>query len=322
MPYCTRCGKPIKEGERCSCTKKQVQLDTSNFSMFMHSLGQQMGIGDSNIDPVDKYERGKKIIPDNIVPNESEIPIRQYNLCTLRSRFKLMKAEGRLQLTNKRILFRAKGTSPVGGTTLQYEFAIDEIAGFQILRNFRFSIIDLLVAAGLATLVGGCANAMGVAFCEKMKTLGMILCCMLGILTAVPAFTVQKHYLAKCMILGAGVGFLVAIFRVSASEGLANSFTTLLVFIIALLLMVYVFVFSFKPNLEFHVRTKSGEAVIPVRRVEKSNHLFSNEVVEQYTGYNEVLPTDETEKAIREIGAMINDIQKLGDYGIAKWKTE
>ena len=49
---------------------------------------------------------------------------------------------------------------------------------------------------------------------------------------------------------------------------------------------------------------------------------LGNVIDAQYMGYNEVLPTDETEKAIREIGAIINDIQKLGDYGIAKWKTE
>ena len=71
MPYCTRCGKPIQEGEQCSCTKKLPQLDTSSFNMFMYSLGQRMGIGDPNIDPVNKYERGKKIVPDNITPNDS-----------------------------------------------------------------------------------------------------------------------------------------------------------------------------------------------------------------------------------------------------------
>jgi hypothetical protein len=37
------------------------------------------------------------------------------------------------------------------------------------------------------------------------------------------------------------------------------------------------------------------------------------------TGFAEVFPTKETEGAIREIGAMIGDIQKLGDLGIEKW---
>jgi hypothetical protein len=37
------------------------------------------------------------------------------------------------------------------------------------------------------------------------------------------------------------------------------------------------------------------------------------------SGFAEVFPTEETENAIREIGAMIIDIQKLGDFGIEKW---
>ena len=41
-----------------------------------------------------------------------------------------------------------------------------------------------------------------------------------------------------------------------------------------------------------------------------------------FTGYNEVLPTEQTNKAIREIGAMISDIQKLGDLAVEKWKED
>ena len=35
----------------------------------------------------------------------------------------------------------------------------------------------------------------------------------------------------------------------------------------------------------------------------------------------ELLPTAETETAIQEVGAIINDIQRLGDYGIEKWRS-
>jgi hypothetical protein len=37
------------------------------------------------------------------------------------------------------------------------------------------------------------------------------------------------------------------------------------------------------------------------------------------SGFAEVIPTDETDNAIREIGAIINDVQKLGDMGVEKW---
>ena len=35
----------------------------------------------------------------------------------------------------------------------------------------------------------------------------------------------------------------------------------------------------------------------------------------------ELLPTAETETAIQEVGAIINDIQRMGDYGIKKWRS-
>ena len=148
MPYCTRCGKPIQEGERCSCTKK----NGLNFKFSSDSTAGSLSFGSAGRNPDVQYERGQKIVPDNIAPNESEIPVRQYNLCVMRSRIKGARAEGRLQLTNKRILFRAKGTAPVGETTIQHEFSIDEVAGFQIVRNFRFSILDLLLIFALSVL--------------------------------------------------------------------------------------------------------------------------------------------------------------------------
>lgn len=81
--------------------------------------------------------------------------------------------------------------------------------------------------------------------------------------------------------------------------------------IFGVLLAACVFAFAFKPNMEFLVRTKTGEAVIPIRCEKTGFAALGNVIDAQYMGYNEVLPTDETEKAIREIGAIINDIQNL-----------
>ena len=77
------------------------------------------------------YERGMKIVPDCISADEGEIPIRQYVVAKLRTLHKLNWAEGRLQITNKRVIFRAPGHALMGRTVLQHEFAIDEIAGVE-----------------------------------------------------------------------------------------------------------------------------------------------------------------------------------------------
>ena len=171
MPYCTRCGKPIQEGERCSCTKK----NGLNFKFSSDSTAGSLSFGSAGRNPDVQYERGQKIVPDNIAPNESEIPVRQYNLCVMRSRIKGARAEGRLQLTNKRILFRAKGTAPVGETTIQHEFSIDEVAGFQIVRNFRFSILDLLLIFALSVAIGYIGVGPGGFLGRTLKAFGQLL---------------------------------------------------------------------------------------------------------------------------------------------------
>ena len=103
------------------------------------------------------------------------------------SRIKGARAEGRLQLTNKRILFRAKGTAPVGETTIQHEFSIDEVAGFQIVRNFRFSILDLLLIFALSVAIGYIGVGFGGFLGRTLKAFGQLLVYVLALAVAVPA---------------------------------------------------------------------------------------------------------------------------------------
>ena len=48
------------------------------------------------------------------------------NLALLRTRLKFMKAEGRMMVTNRRVLFRAAGTSLTGNILQEHQFNLDE----------------------------------------------------------------------------------------------------------------------------------------------------------------------------------------------------
>ena len=80
--------------------------------------------------------------------------------------------------------------------------------------------------------------------------------------------------------------------------------------------------FSFKPNLDFQVCSKMGSGVLHLRCERGGFAGLTPMIGAVFTGYNEVLPTEQTNKAIREIGAMISDIQKLGDLAVEKWKED
>ena len=114
---------------------------------FGESIKNRMGIGVPEQNAADTYERGMDIVPDCIKAGENEIPVKQYNIVVLRNLLKFERAEGRLQITNRRVVFRAAGRSAGGRTALQHEFNINEIAGVEARRNCKFSFLYLIFAA-------------------------------------------------------------------------------------------------------------------------------------------------------------------------------
>lgn len=320
MPYCTRCGKKIAEGEKCSCQKKGLDFDAALKSG--NPIKQFFGLQESSHDSKVKYERNMQIIPENVTPNEGEIPIRQYDLCTLRSRIKFMRAEGRLQVTNKRIIFRAKGTSLMGPTVVQHEFVIAELSGFQISRNFRFSILDLLLIFLLdAVFLGLGWLLFGPRISFDASTFGSIMTYILGLAVVAFTFFLNKHYATKACLSSFA---LATLFFASGrmAEDLTGMIFLLIPALIALIQKIASdLLFSFKPNLDFNACNKMQNVMhIRCERALGFGQMTPMSL-STYTGYNEVLPTEQTDEAIRDIGAMVADIQMLGDLAIEKWKV-
>lgn len=331
MPYCTRCGKEIQEGERCSCQKKtfgENAAANSGGTPIHRFFGLDRQVGGAKI----MYERGMKIVPENLAADENETPIRQYDLCTLRSRIKLMRAEGRLQITNKRILFRAKGRSLMGPTILQHEFSVSELAGFQIIRNFRFSFWDLVFAFVLSMLCLGVGAALGVRFAvSQARGILLTLCYLVGLAAIAFTYFLGKHYISKSCLAGLATALMAVPAAALMVNGKLdrNGFVTFLSYVLYLPVLVAVvqkivsdLLFSFKPNLRFNVSTKLGSSVIDLRCEHGGFFGVGQMIHAVFTGYNEVLPTDQTDAAIREVGAIVSDLHTMGDAAVAKWKKD
>ena len=394
---------------------------------FGESMKNRMGIGVPEQNATDTYERGMNIVPDCIKANENETPIRQYNIVVLRNLLKFERAEGRLQVTNKRVVFRAAGRSVGGRTTLQNEFNINEIAGVDARRNYKFSFLYLIFAffivylsyfAFFNTVISGklsifadimspshvriardnesvamlkandarqredgaISNRKDAEAKEKraidvrtaaeknekrapqgeyyyysyrdykkeriaaqiaenraiaaretaereekqaiaqrelaetaareatakresaektwavlMTALGLVF----GIGGLIPFFALYKKFGVKLLILNLSIlGFLLSL--TASGSWIFHIFLILSIIII----LVCVFLFCFRPNLIIRVKTKGVKEAVDISGK---------------TGFAEIIPTDETEGAIREIGAIIGDIQSLGDSAIKKW---
>lgn len=348
--FCTKCGSPLAEGEICKCQQGMEQQnipqqDTQNgknanepqkeIDVFeaIHKISKKIeSVLDaiynfispakrsgafSNLIPVrnllgfskedrlgamgDCYERGKKIVPELIQPCGQEIPIRQYDICSCRSILRGLWQEGKLQVTNKRVLFRLSGRNWVGKALTSIEFSLDEIAGMDIKTSNKFSFvtfwINWLFAFFFAALGTG------------LTGLAPKLFAVLGVFIFVAAFVlVRRHYYFKLAV----TSFTGCCF-IGGMQSWRSEFWGVCAAVALILVFVYLFISSLKPSLDFTVMTKcNSTGPIQIQRVSIWEKFF--------VWGMEVLPGKDALRAMDEVGTMINDIQKFGDFGIEKWK--
>ncbi len=275
-----------------------------------------MGIGEPEYNNDSPYEDGMKIIPDIVRPNEGEVPIRQYQIATLRNKVAgvtYAKATGRIQVTNK---------------SLQHEFLIDEIGGIEARREHIFNKGDMflsLIAAIIGTLI--MTRIVGNSIERDINFRGLGTTCyflalFFGTVGIVPFFAIKKHWLLKAFLAGVSGGA----FLVPALAG-ANLFFAALAIFAYIIVFLAGLLYSIRPNLVLSVKLKGAASpAVDIRRtstgiggiLQRAGGTDSDD----HTGFKEIYPEKDAERAIREIGAVINDIQKMGDYAVSKWEAK
>ena len=391
MAFCTRCGKQLEEGAVCECSASTLpRINTAKAQGFWESMKNRMGIGEPERNATDTYERDMKIVPECISANENEIPVKQYNIAVLRNLIRFERAEGRLQVTNKRVVFRAAGRSIGGRTTLQQEFAIDELAGIEAQRNYRFGFIYLLfgiIIVGVMTMLSaGIFGSIDSALAERrfasrqndlikietkyqqdsdkirqrysedpsrMQTeLDKLLTkyqndqkkiqnrsrnssfygfvkVVIGLAGLIPFFLWRKKWLLKLAILSISYAAFMPAISSNAFDafmygyggrGITSLFGfNVLTFLTLIIVIIGLALYSLKPNLVLLIKTKGGvDGAAPIK-IQRSRGFWMWQQ-DGGTGFAEVFPTVESESAIREVNAIIGDLQKLGDFGLEKWK--
>ncbi len=333
--FCPGCGKPLLEGEVCSCTRGTSGINLGSAGTVLESMKNRMGIGNPELNKGDAFESNKLNTPDCIKSNEGEIPVKQYTVATLRNRIlgiPYTKAIGKLQVTNKRIIFRAPGRCLAGRTTLQQELAIDEVTGLEARREYVFNMWDLLSGIIVFILGGVIVNALiNAMFSELSYGEGVVGAVIVTLLASgaccVPFFMVKNRWITKLLCLGGAWLPLQSVGRtlvlrgvyVDDASGFFGGFLMVLCFVVLIMALFTLFVHAIKPNLVLCIKARAGDAGINIKRKKAALNSLAKD--DDYTGYTEIIPTDDSERCIREINAMINDIQKFGDYGIEKWKA-
>lgn len=69
------------------------------------------------------------------------------------------------------------------------------------------------------------------------------------------------------------------------------------------------------PILVIKIKTKGASGAIVIG----SQKAMFSKTGDDYSGFAEVMPWEDTVMAMSELGTMIDDLQKQGDYAIDKW---
>lgn len=353
MAFCRFCGKEIK-GDHCDCPRGMAEwaagqeqenetgwtgptyteadfrkdpffiawgnFDFSSFRAFTHSYKTATGISNSESRGRNTYERDVPIVPDCVREEENEYVVKQYNLAIMRSPLSFMKSEGRLMVTNRRLLFRAAGTGLTGRLLQEHQFTLDEIGGIEIHRDNIFSFLKLFLSILAIMLVSG--FPLGIVSGLRSQTPGILLF-ILGVMGILPSLFVYKHFFLKLLFSA----FSLSCFMTSRALSEIGSFygrtgfdiggliSSIMAFICFLLVIFNLIVVCIVPNLVFKVKTKgAGEALTIASRQSLRKTMQGS-----YSAFSEVRPWEDTDLAINELGTMIEDLQKHGDYALDKW---
>ncbi len=323
--FCTKCGKSLNDGEVCSCQssntifsndENSINVDVTAIKDNATKLYKLLG---NTVDSNNAFEKGKQIVPDCVCSNDGEIPIKQYNFAKLKSLFALSFAEGRLQVTNKRLIIRAAGLAPTGKTTFHQEFKIEEIAGVEIRKGQRFSFEHSLIFLFLFLLCGGIGLILGKAIYTSWVITLFSLILGLGAIAGYVMFDIilnkkkslKKHYILKHTVLSFVLGFLIGTIGFS-------SFSVIMAIPVGILFLFNSIFLIFAPSLTAIIKTNGGSPALELKR--KEFQLFQAKS-EENSGFKQVLPWKDTDLVIKELGTIIDDLQTMGDIAIEKWKN-
>jgi len=260
-------------------------------------------------------ERRLQIVPDCVARIDGEIPLRQYDVALLRAGRKHMCAKGRLQVTSKRVLFRAVGLSFLGRTVLHKEFDVSQIGSVEFRRDWRFRFGSFILNGLLLLAVNLAAGFAGGVLTEASKAIGLLVALLCGLAGIALFFAFPKRFLLKALAASAGAGLLFGTGSMGLYDLLAygklggsDSVFMLAFAVLALLIALAALILhTCRPELRMCINPKNGVDAVSIQPGKTS-------------GFAEIAPTAYTETAIREIGAMIQDIQAPGSPGIEKWR--
>lgn len=279
-----------------------------------------------------------KLLPELMSPAEGEMTVRSYHTTSLSSGLLGLKAEGFLTVTNLRVVFYAYGTSLADESILQSEVPLADVSGITTYKGFHFSLWHFLIAWVVSALVALIVTPIATGILAVIPGLLHIndLMALLPLLVAgalifvsrnLPVNRLWRSILATCaalMLLGGSVlgGVTAGFSRFSnnASGGAVGTLLSTIGFVVGIGAVFYAFYCYFKyarrQTMALAIGSKGGSSTPIAISGISGFGLFGGAALRALTAE----PAEDVEAMIKELGAMITDIQSLGIDGIDRWR--
>ena len=261
-----------------------------------------------------EYEDGMRVIDHCVVAAEEETPVKQYDFAYMRTPF-LKKAFGRLQVTTKRVIYRAAGKSISGPVLVEKEFDIKEIGGVEIKSDYRFSIIQYIISLFVTYFITLCCVFPSYVWINgRHETNALPILCMIIYTIAeiyMMLFVKKRRRVKSAFAFSIGIiAFLMMTKGMLIGAGKSAFLTFIMVAGCLFSLIMSIFA-GIVDDLHLILKVNGASEAFEVAR-----KLLKDE----RSGFWFVKPWKDTEIAIRELGAMIDDFNRLStEKALEKW---
>ncbi|MDR1643509.1 MAG: hypothetical protein LBT59_27760 [Clostridiales bacterium] len=333
MRYCSKCNSPLEANGFCpicdgagagggsgsgsssgSGTRKSSSREDIDFIgkvLEFFGLGKMKGPNRDSL-------RRPEMPPPEIGLDPDELLFRNYHICNLKGRMGFALAEGRMVITNRRLIFTAIDKIS-GGARHDNQLAIDEVSGLEVHRGRRFrapncflSIILYSICYFIFMNVAQIVASDAALAPDSVLALGLI-----GSIGSMAGFFLVNRVgqLPATIFCALSVGFLA--FGSDAAP--QSSIIGVLTIVIAVLSIFQLFKASFASELAIVIKNKgggSGGAFV----ISRGGSSLGGYGPHASPLYSEVIETAETALAQREIYLIIHDIKLSGDrIAYSKW---
>ncbi|MBX2925148.1 MAG: hypothetical protein KF746_23305 [Chitinophagaceae bacterium] len=204
------------------------------------------------------------ILGQSVTPCEGEVSIKSYQCTQFNSRLFGLKADGHLEVTNKRLLFQALGKGMSGWSVLHNEVAIGDVSDIKIYKGNSFNILMFIIGISILLVLSIAVSGRLSPFSDPS--------------------TLQT--LLALAVLGGGGYFLWNRCK--------------------------------KESFSLVINTKGGSGNV-VYIAGLSPFGGGTSIAKKAL---EGLPSRDSEILFKEIGAVVLDIQKMGNNAIERWKNK